>query len=1367
MSKTMAAQHSEWLSLVEISGPFLTLPVLKRALPMGPDPTPLPLVDDLRVAWSEFGDDPTLAPRWVRWVLSSLLELPDEVVKEGTDIGPALTYTVPEHGVRLRPDFIVIDPDPTEGAAPARLLITTLPPGAELDARPDDSKWSADAVERMAELCRGTGVRLGLVTNGDQWAIVDAPVGGATGVAMWDASLWLEERLTLDAFTTLLGVRRFFSVEDTDTLEAMLAESANAEAEVTDQLGKQVRAAVELLVDAMSRANRDQRGQLFADLSGVQVYEAAVTVMMRLVFLLSAEERGLFLLGDETYDSTYAVSTLRAQLEDEADTYGEEVIARRTDAWHRLLATFRMVYAGAEHENLRLPAYGGSLFDPDRFPFLEGRAEGDSWEDVSSNPVPIDNRTVRHILGALQVLRFKDRGGVTEARRLSFRALDVEQIGHVYEGLLDHSAMRVDYPAVGLTGKNEPEIALELIEATADEGEDHLVAYLHQETGLSEKAVAKALAVEPTANDLERLTSACDNDPDLADRIAPYLGLIRRDLADLPTVYLPDSMYVTQSSDRRSSGTYYTPRVLAEEMVLHTLEPLVYSPGPAEGAERDDWKLKSSRELLELKICDMAMGSGAFLVASCRYLSARLLEAWDVEELGAGDQVPLPGDGSTAMPVDGVDREILAKRIVADSCLYGVDRNPMAVEMAKLSIWLITLAKDQPFTFVDHSLRCGDSLLGLVSISQLEGLHLDIEEGRRIHSSTLFDPATRLRPLIQSALEKRQLLESFPVLQQSDAEKKEALLAEATAVLAELKTIGDLVIGAALSTAGQPRSVTDSRLVGIAADVSILLDAGTSARNRDQHLRELRLQSEYWLDEGRPATAPDRRCLHWPLEFPEVYLRPSAGFDALVGNPPFVRGTDLRPVLGIELRDFLVEWIAGGVRGVRGQADLCVYFLLRASTLSRRIIGLVATNSVADGDSQEVGLAQIVGKREWSLYRTVPATKWPSAAQVYVALVWMGCAWEGPNHIDGVEVPAIGADLTVAYDEDAWTPQPIKHTFRQFPGSKVNGVGFYLSNEEAAEVVARFPEEAQCVRPLIIGEDLTESPTQSARASIIFFGEQTLDEASQYPHLLALVDERVRRPREAKGSAGWRKRMVERWWQYEAVRQELYDAISGLKQVAAITRTSNTCVPVLVSPDNVFTEGVIVFATESWFDFGVLASACHTEWAFKYGSAMKADLRYVATRCFECLPFPDVPERGLVLQVEECTQVLHRFRSQAMRESGMGVTALYNEVNRSENPSSEIARVRELHVDLDYAVVAAYGWSDIALEHGLHVTRHGRRFCVSRAASIELIGRLLALNKRLVVEEAPTRGSRSSGRRSGANRQIVLGDGGREASQSA
>src|SRR5439155_10238835 len=148
-----------------------------------------------------------------------------------------------------------------------------------------------------------------------------------------------------------------------DTLDALFAESANAEEEVTDQLGRQVRAAVELFVDALGRADRDADGR---DLQGVepdQIYLAAVTVMMRLVFLLFAEERGLLLLGDLIYDSTYAVTTLRSQLQAELDRSGSGPLERRSSAWERLLATFRMVHGGIEHETLRLPGYGGSLFD--------------------------------------------------------------------------------------------------------------------------------------------------------------------------------------------------------------------------------------------------------------------------------------------------------------------------------------------------------------------------------------------------------------------------------------------------------------------------------------------------------------------------------------------------------------------------------------------------------------------------------------------------------------------------------------------------------------------------------------------------------------------------------------------------------------------------------------------------------------------------------------------------------------------------------------------------------------------------------------------------------------------------------------------
>src|SRR5262249_48048129 len=145
-------------------------------------------------------------------------------------------------------------------------------------------------------------------------------------------------------------------------------------------------------------------------------------------------------------------------------------------------------------EAMRLPPYGGTLFDPDRYPFLEGRAGHCSWRDTAATPLLINNRVVLHLLEALQLLRVKvPGGGLAEARRLSFRALDIEQIGHVYEGLLDHTAKRADELVLGLAGsKNkEPEIPLATLEAIRREGTVALVEFLRDQTGRSEKALTR------------------------------------------------------------------------------------------------------------------------------------------------------------------------------------------------------------------------------------------------------------------------------------------------------------------------------------------------------------------------------------------------------------------------------------------------------------------------------------------------------------------------------------------------------------------------------------------------------------------------------------------------------------------------------------------------------------------------------------------------------------------------------------------------------------------------------------------------------------------------------------------------------------
>jgi hypothetical protein len=516
--------HAEWLSLIEVSGPFLTMPVLERVFPQGLDKDDSPeakqRLRDLRVAFDEWETNqtsrrpnPAIHKAWIDYVLKQTLGLPEEVIAEDQAIPQTLKATIAEHGERLRPDIVVRNPNGGPKPETPRLLVQVYPMQQDLEKPVLGRHWKASPGTRMMELLHATDTRLGLVTNGEHWMLVDAPRGDTTGFASWYATFWFEEPLTLRAFRSLLDAHRFFAVADDETLEAMLNESANYQNEVTDQLGLQVRRAVEVLIQSLDRADQDDR--VLAGVTEPVLYEAALTVMMRLVFLFSAEERGLLLLGDPLYDQHYAVSTLVAQLQDAADQHGEEVLERRYDGWVRLLSTFWAVFGGVMHERMKLLPYAGSLFNPDRFPFLEGRRSGTSWRTTPANPLPVNNRTVLHLLRSLQYLEMQG-----EARRLSFRALDVEQIGHVYEGLLDHTAKRAGEPMLGLLGAKgiEPNVALSELERLQQKGEADLLKFLNDETGRQEKSLKNGLQTPLEDEDANKLKAASGTDERLFAR---------------------------------------------------------------------------------------------------------------------------------------------------------------------------------------------------------------------------------------------------------------------------------------------------------------------------------------------------------------------------------------------------------------------------------------------------------------------------------------------------------------------------------------------------------------------------------------------------------------------------------------------------------------------------------------------------------------------------------------------------------------------------------------------------------------------------------------------------------------------------------
>ena len=248
------------------------------------------------------------------------------------------------------------------------------------------------------------------------------------------------------------------------------------------------------------------------------------------------------------------------------------------------------------------------------------------------------------------------------------------------------------------------------------------------------------------------------------------------------------------------------------------------------------------------------MGSGAFLVAACRYLANRLLEAWKTEADSVDGAAAGPAlAGGATLPADPIEREALAHRLVAERCLYGVDKNPMAVEMAKLSLWLITLAKDRPFSFVDHALRAGDSLLGVTDLKQLRVAHLDPGWHRQASLDLGFD---EIEAAVDRALALRHELEAFVVRDVLDAERKAAMLAQADAALDDARLLGDLVVGAALAQLDDADPLASA---DVARSIRTMVDHEAPELDRMVARTQLRALAETWLVETRARSRRSAR----------------------------------------------------------------------------------------------------------------------------------------------------------------------------------------------------------------------------------------------------------------------------------------------------------------------------------------------------------------------------------------------------------------------------------------------------------------------------------------------------------------------------
>lgn len=288
-------------------------------------------------------------------------------------------------------------------------------------------------------------------------------------------------------------------------------------------------------------------------------------------------------------------------------------------------------------------------------------------------------------------------------------------------------------------------------------------------------------------------------------------------------------------------------------------------------------------------------------------------------------------------------------------------------------------------------------------MDQVRHFHLDPDKGRKLHAQrALFGDVAELDRAVKEAVDLRRRLAAIPVNEVGDAEEKARLAAQADARLEALGIVADVIVGAGLAPAVPGGRRLDERLVAHAPDVGKAVDGDESAARR------LATVSRQWLDAGRPAGAPERHPLHWPLAFPEVFVdRPRAGFDALVGNPPFLGGQRITGAMGTDFRSFLVEQVAGGAKG---SADLVAYFFLRGAQVAGNL-GLLATNTISQGDTREVGLDRLTGAG-WTITRAVKSVPWPGYASLEIAKVWLTSAhWAAPFVLGGETVAGITPSL--------------------------------------------------------------------------------------------------------------------------------------------------------------------------------------------------------------------------------------------------------------------------------------------------------------------------------------------------------------------
>lgn len=769
------------------------------------------------------------------------------------------------------------------------------------------------------------------------------------------------------------------------------------------------------------------------------------------------------------------------------------------------------------------------------------------------------------------------------------------------------------------------------------------------------------------------------SDLDVEEFGSVYEGLLEYEATLTIISGQPQFSFVAGTS-RAKSGSHYTPEELVQPLIKYSLDYLI--------ADKLKEKDKESA-LLSLKICDPACGSGHILLSAARRV------AMELARVRTGEDQPSP----TAFR--------LAIRDVIRNCIYGVDKNPMAVELCKVALWLESHNPGEPLGFLDHRIRCGDAIVGLTRQEDLQ----------RGIADEAFKPLPRDDKDVARALLKRNKTERSGQLSLSFTKSLTddfSQLKDEYASLAQMPEHTPAEVEAKQRAFEKVQGKEGRvRLLALANAVVAPFFIPKTAENESRILtegdyRQMLRGFKGWQDTRTAyatATAAENRFFHWFLEFPDVFTGESerTGFNCVLGNPPFLGGKKLSGAYGDEYLNWLYKEFEP-----TGAVDLVAYFFRRAFTMLVKggFQSLIATNTVAQGGAREASM-DVIAAAGGSINHAVKSMRWPGLAAVEVALVTITKQiWNGPFVLAGQEVNTITTYLDDA--EVTGTLYSLEaNANKGFVGSMVLGKGFVLEPEEAKRITDTDAKYHEVLFPYLNGEDLNNSPTQKPSRFIINFFNWPLrryspDEwsklaedvrtkitkslaernfetivppnyasnvAADYPICLDIIEKTVLQQRQEainekvkvnKPLGVHDGRALAEWWLYLWPRPELYTTKKNLKSVLCHTRVTKTHGFAWVNSKVVFSDATLVFIPSKEFYFTVLQSSHHEWWAWHYSSSMKGDRRYSVSLCYQPFPFPQnlTTEQEVLL---ECVgESYHNQRQMLMIGIHLGLTKTYN-----------------------------------------------------------------------------------------------------------